>query len=247
MTWTLSSSDSSSPPARRRLRAVQPIDDLEARILLESDGILAVDKCPDLPSSGRTLADEDCLQFALMQRQGAMVWAVHQLDADTSGVNLFVTRKELVEPLKQAMGHPEATKRYLAVVHGSPSWTEQTCSAPIGSIGKGMLGVSPQGRHASSTFEVLARKNGHAVIAATIATGRTHQIRIHLASLGHSLVGEEWYREEPCELHPRQALHASRLRVEGPHGLDVTAPLPRDLQDLMARLGLSPQDESVAL
>lgn len=213
-------------------------EDIETRVLLERDGILAVDKCPDLPTSGRRLDDEDCLQFALMQRHGGMVWAVHQLDADTSGVNLFVTRKELVEPLKQAMGHPSTAKQYLAVVHGSPLWTKQVCNAPIGATGRGTLGVAPDGRHASSTFEVIARSAGHALVAARIATGRTHQIRIHLASLGHSLVGEEWYREEPCRLHPRQALHASRLRFGGPCALDVAAPLPGDLTSLVNGLGL---------
>ncbi len=217
-------------------------EDLEARILFEQDGIVAVNKCPDLPTSGRALDDDDCLQFALMQRHGAMVWAVHQLDADTSGVNLFVTRKELVEPLKQAMAHQDAAKRYLAIVHGSPSWTDQTCDAPIGSVGNGSLGVTPDGRHASSTFQVLGRTDRFAVVAAKIATGRTHQIRIHLASLGHPLVGEEWYREEPCELHPRQALHAAALKIAGPHALVLTAPLPEDLRALAARLGFGRRD-----
>ncbi|MFT7167601.1 MAG: 23S rRNA pseudouridine1911/1915/1917 synthase, partial [Paracoccaceae bacterium] len=79
---------------------------------------------------------------------------------------------------------------------------------------------------------------GFAAIRAEISTGRTHQIRIHLSSLGHPLVGEEWYREEPCQLHPRQALHAERLRVEAPLPLDLRARIPGDLRELLGHLGL---------
>ena len=66
---------------------------LEERILLEQDGVLALDKPPGIPTSGLSLDDPDCLQHALMERHGGMVWAVHQIDADTSGVNLFVKEK----------------------------------------------------------------------------------------------------------------------------------------------------------
>ncbi len=214
-------------------------NELEGRVLLEADGVLAVNKCPDLPTSGRTLDDKDCLQFALIRRQGAMVWAVHQLDADTSGVNLFTTRKELVEPLKQAMAGRDAAKCYVAIVHGVPRWSTTTCDSPIGPIGEGTLGVTEEGRSASSSFSVTARGRHHSMLEARIATGRTHQIRIHLASLGHSLVGEEWYRDEPCLVHPRQALHAARLKLGAPHALEVTAPLPDDLLALAKGLGLS--------
>ena len=97
-----------------------PDESLEARILLEEGGLLAVDKPHDLPTSGRALDDPDCLQWRLMRRAGGMVWAVHQLDADTTGVNLFTTERALVEPLKRAM----VEKRYLAVMRGRPAWRE---------------------------------------------------------------------------------------------------------------------------
>ncbi|MFT5734406.1 MAG: 23S rRNA-/tRNA-specific pseudouridylate synthase [Planctomycetota bacterium] len=212
--------------------------DLESRILFEADEILAVDKCPDLPTSGRSLDDQDCLQYRLIQRHGHMVWAVHQLDADTSGVNLFTTAKRLVEPLKRGMAEEGSLKSYLAVVHGEPAWDSHDCTAPIGSIRPGELGVTQEGKSARSGFQVLARAPGFAAIRAEISTGRTHQIRIHLSSLGHPLVGEEWYREEPCQLHPRQALHAERLRVEAPLPLDLRARIPGDLRELLGHLGL---------
>ena len=216
-------------------------EELEARILLEEGGRIAVDKPPDLPTSGRSLDDPDCLQHALIARAGGMVWAVHQLDADTSGVNLFTTERALVEPLKRAMSSADGVKEYLAIVHGAPEWNTRTCEARIGPCeadGVRTLGVSPSGRHASTRFTTLTRSARHALVRARLGTGRTHQIRIHLAHLGHPLVGEEWYRRPPCEIHPRQALHAERLRLGAPFELELRAALPADLVELAGALGL---------
>ena len=77
--------------------------DLEARILHEADGVIVVNKPVGWPSTGRDLDDPKCVQHLLMARARRMVWAVHQLDADTSGVNVFVRRKSLVEPWAQKL------------------------------------------------------------------------------------------------------------------------------------------------
>jgi 23S rRNA-/tRNA-specific pseudouridylate synthase len=217
--------------------------ELERRILREDGDVIVVDKPSDLPTSGRSLDDDDCLQRALIVRGGGMVWAVHQLDADTSGVNLFTTQRELVEPLKRALGAPGARKLYLAIAHGSPTWDARECLEPIGAIDERSLGVTPDGRPARSRLRVLARSKGHVLFAVEIETGRTHQIRIHASHLGHPLVGEEWYRDPPCSLHPRQALHARSMRIGGPIPLDVKAPVPDDLGALMGTVGLDPPDE----
>jgi len=211
-------------------------DDIERRILWESEGILAFNKPPGLPTSGRTLEDEDCVQHGLIQRHGGMIWAVHQLDADTSGVNLFVTKKPLVKELKRQMESPNAEKRYLAFIQGVPSWEKQSVHARIGQVTARSLGVHPEGKSAHSEFEVRARGTHAALIEARIFTGRTHQIRIHLAHLGHPLLGEEWYRDPPCEAHPRQALHAWKMSLET---LSWEAPLPEDLVALSRSCGWS--------
>ncbi len=202
--------------------------------------MLFVDKPPGLPTSGRTLKDPDCLQFWLMKRHGGMVWAVHQLDADTSGVNVFATEKRRVPETQGRMRSPVGEKTYLAIVHGLPDWQEQEIDAPIGPVDDRSLGVHSQGRSARSSFRVRDRGRGASLIEGRLFTGRTHQLRIHLAHLGHPLVGEEWYRDPPCTVHPRQALHAWRV-VLGP-GLEpcrVQAPVARDLVDLAGQLELS--------
>lgn len=212
------------------------VPDLDARIIYQGEGLLVVNKPYNIPTSGRTLDDDDALQYWLMQRQGDKVWAVHQLDADTTGVNLFVTRKQLVATMQQALS--ASVKTYLAVVHGEPSWDKQVCRAAIGEVDARSLGVTEHGRTAHSEFTVLAKAAGFALLKAQIFTGRTHQIRIHLAHLGHALVGEEWYRSTPCHLHPRQALHAHSVSIYQPDQRTFVAPLAPDLQQLCQRLNL---------
>ena len=212
--------------------------DLEGRILLEAGTLLVIDKPPGLPSTGRSLDDEDCLQHAVIERAGGMVWAVHQLDADTSGVNLFTTERRQVAALKGALSAPSARKHYLAMVHGRPAWETRTVTDPIGMVDGTSLGVIANGRSAHTEFEVLDRGPEHSLLGIRIRTGRTHQVRIHAAHLGHPLVGEEWYRSPQCSLHPRQALHASRLILEGQRRLDVAAPIPEDLERLASELSL---------
>ena len=89
-------------------------DTPEPEFLHRSKGLWVLNKPADLPTSGRTLQDPDCLQHRLIQFHGSMVWAVHQLDADTSGLNLFVTAKHLVGIHKERLSWPQAEQRYLA-------------------------------------------------------------------------------------------------------------------------------------
>lgn len=209
--------------------------DIDSRIVLERDGLLVMNKPPRMPSSGRNLRDSDCLQFWLMQRHGGMVWAVHQLDADTSGINVFVTEKHLVSHYHKRLGRQETRKEYVALVHGAPAWDERIVEAPIGMVDARSLGVTASGKSAWSAFRVLGRGPKSALILAQIRTGRTHQIRIHLSHLGHPLIGEEWYRAPPCSRHPRQALHAWRLDMDG---LSVSVPPAPDLVALAHSEGL---------
>ena len=214
------------------------IPDLEHRIIFEDQQCLIVDKPFDIPSTGKSLEDDDCLQFYLMQRQKAMIWAVHQLDADTTGVNIFVKEKKAVSTYKKWLESPNTSKEYLAIVHGSPEWDSIEERSPIGTIEKGNLGVTDEGKSAHSHFEVMSRQGTFCLIKVRIYTGRTHQIRIHLMHLGHPLVGEEWYCSPPCTLHPRQALHAWKVFLDSNPQQTFVAPLPSDLELLMLRVGL---------
>ena len=209
--------------------------------MLDREGFVGVDKPPGLASTGRTLDDPDCLQWRLCRWAGRMVWAVHQLDADTSGAILFARRKALVAEGARRLRAPSGRKIYLAICHGEPDFAERTIRAPIGVASKsgGRLAVVPSGREARTVVRVLARSRGFSLLELRLLTGRTHQVRIHLAHIGHPLVGERFYRDPPCKLHPRHALHASRLVLGGPEPLVIDAPLAPDLAKLADRLGFS--------
>ena len=200
------------------------------RVIVREGSILVVNKPPGIPTSGRSLSDPDCIQFWLMKAFGQMVWAVHQIDADTSGVNLFVLEKKLVKTLKDKMALPATRKTYCAVVNGVVERDVQVVEAPIGKINEKSLGVTKSGKFAKSLFRVVARGNRSTLMKVEIETGRTHQIRIHSTYLGHPLLGEEWYAAPPCSRHPRQALHA--LSIEG-LGIPAYIPMPDDLISLM--------------
>lgn len=215
------------------------VDDLEARILYEEDGIVVVDKPGGIQTSGKTLEDSNCLQFWMMKRARKMVWAVHQLDADTSGINIFVRKKSLVPEYQKRMLFPNAQKTYFALAHGNPEWQKKLVDAPIGQLEPGKLGVTTKGRSAKTDFEVLSRGDAYCWIAATLRSGRTHQIRIHLQHIGLYLVGEPWYCAQSCDIHHRHALHATEITFRDrakPQSLFCS--LPDDLLKLSSELGL---------
>ncbi|MFT5079671.1 MAG: 23S rRNA-/tRNA-specific pseudouridylate synthase [Planctomycetota bacterium] len=221
-----------------------PFDErsIEDRILLAVGGLVAVDKPADLPSTGRKLDDPDCLQSALIEHFGQMVWAVHQLDADTSGVNLFVREKGQVAYWKDRMAFPNGTKTYLALVHGRVEFEARRIDAPIAVVSTSphrQLGICEHGKRAVSEVRRLVLGHEASLVQVQIETGRTHQIRIHLASIGHPLLGEDWYAKSDPRAHHRQALHAWRVEFEDdPEPRRIESPLPGDLRELMQREGI---------
>lgn len=214
-------------------------------ILRVIDGLVVVNKPPGLPSTGRDLDDPECAQHqvALALGRPGRVWAVHQLDKDTSGLNLFVMRKGLVAPwaARLASGGGREVKRYLAVCHGELR-SERRVDAAIGRRrgpdGKTFPALTRDGKPARTRILPRSVGGGFSLVEARPETGRTHQVRLHLAALGHPLVGEAMHREPPCTLHPRHALHAWALELGPPEGR-LEAPLAADLVALLARLGLA--------
>jgi len=203
-------------------------------ILHDADGVVAVDKPPGLEATGRTPDDPGGVQHHLQRQLRRPLWAAHQLDRDTSGVLIFVRRRSLVARWQEALAAGE--KRYLAFVHGAPDFTRREVDAPL-AYDRGLRRwvVREGGKAARSTIEVARVGADAARVHVTLHTGRTHQARVHLAHLGHPLLGERRYREPPCELLPRHALHAERVRAGG---LTITAPPPPDLEALARRLQL---------
>lgn len=165
------------------------------------------------------------------------VLVVHRLDRDTSGVMVFALSHRAVEHLQAQLRFHTVERRYLALVNGDlaePVDVERNIGRPRPGARRAALGPEGGGRPARTTIEPVMRLGAATLIEATLGTGRTHQVRVHLSYLGHPVLGDPVYgdpRQDPVPV-PRLALHATVLGFVHPvTGTTVrfSSPLPADL------------------
>ena len=166
---------------------------------------------------------------------------VHRLDKDTSGLLVVAKSDEAHRALAAQFKAHTAQRTYLAVVRGRMPRDEGTITAALGRhpAHRKRFAVVPRGRAAVTHYAVLERFRAATLVACRLETGRTHQIRVHLAHSGHPLVGDPVYGRARAPEIARQALHAARLEFMHPRTgrrVTCTAPLPEDMARLLARL-----------
>lgn len=167
---------------------------------------------------------------------------VHRLDRDTSGLLIIARTEAALEYLRDQFKRHLIQKTYLALVHGQPPAPEGVIDAPLGRDPRRRkrMAVLIGGRAARTGYRVLSQVGDHSLLAVTPETGRTHQIRVHLAWLGVPVVGDRVYgRRRQSPDSPRQFLHAWRLsfeRLAGQGRLDLECPLPEDLRAVLRQL-----------
>ena len=159
---------------------------------------------------------------------------VHRLDKDTSGLMVVGKTLEAVTALVRAIAAREVHREYLAIAHGEPVRDRFTVAEPVGRDARNRIrmAVVASGKPARTDVDVLWRGGGFSGLRCTLHTGRTHQIRVHLAAQGHPLVADAVYGGSPALGLRRQALHAHRLAFAHPVGgaaLSFESPLPADL------------------
>ena len=218
-------------------------------ILFEDDDILVVDKPAGMivhPAPGHpdgTLVDALLAHCPQMRGVGSVERSgvVHRLDQETSGVMVFAKTERAMRALRRDFeDHVSVRKTYLAVLHGAPEPRVGTLETLIGRKPwdpKRMAVVERDGKRAVTHWTTLQRKGALALVEFTIETGRTHQIRVHAAHLGHPVVGDALYGDAAKDrrLAPppaRQLLHAVQLSFNHPvthRPLTFTAAPPEDI------------------
>jgi 23S rRNA pseudouridine1911/1915/1917 synthase len=170
---------------------------------------------------------------------------VHRLDKDTSGLMVVARTLEAQTALVRAIAAREVKREYLALVHGGLGGQPFSIDKPMGRdpVSRVRMAVLASGKPARTDVEPLAHADGISAVCCRLHTGRTHQIRVHLASLGHPLVADVLYGGKPALGLQRQALHATRLGFVHPldgHWLSLHAPLPADLAQAWAMICVEP-------
>jgi 23S rRNA pseudouridine1911/1915/1917 synthase len=239
-------------PARERPQA----QDLAIEILYEDDDLLAVNKPPGLvvhPSFGNpsgTLMN-GLLELALQWPAGSKPALVGRLDKLTSGLVLVTKRTEIYLALQRAMHARRIDKDYLAIVRGKPP-ARGTIDLALDRDpwDRRRVTVTDRGGQPSITkYARLSTAAGFSLLRCRLITGRTHQIRVHLAAKAWPIVGDAAYGPKPggasradvAVAFPRQALHSWRVTLRHPRTgreLVIDAPLPEDMRTLAAAIGL---------
>jgi 23S rRNA pseudouridine1911/1915/1917 synthase len=169
---------------------------------------------------------------------------VHRLDKDTSGLILVAKNDRAHRDLQAQFKGREVQKTYLALVYGRVSPPSGEIAAAVGRDirERKRMAIVEGGRAAVTRYETLGCYRKYTLLACRPLTGRTHQIRVHLAHIGHPIVGDGVYggRRRPSVPCPRQFLHAHRIRFRLPatgEEVELTSPLPPDLQAVLDALG----------
>lgn len=218
-------------------------------ILFEGGGLLVVDKPAGVPViPGRSAEGPLPLLQQLEAQLRRKIWVIHRLDRDTSGVLLFATDAQLHRAASMAFEEGTVHKRYLALVRGE-GFRAQELSAPLVPARRSRVRVAregEEGKPARTRFRPLEVLAGATLVEAEPLTGRTHQIRVHLQHLGHPLLVDHQYGVPGPLALPggtvlgRTPLHALELALPplaGQPARSFTAPLPRDLAQVVVALG----------
>jgi len=242
---------------------VAPEPDIELRILWEDSVLVAVDKAPGMPTHPLHAGERGTVANGLVALYPEMEGVgfsprepgiLHRLDRDTSGVLLAARKDSAFEKLRVEFEQGRVVKVYYAVVHGRPE-PEGVISRPVASRGRrarrvevvrdelaarGLRGYSPAETH----YSTVRTSRGFSFVRLRMTTGARHQLRAHMAFLGHPVVGDPVYGRTPRASRPgqqpeRHLLHAAELRFFHPQQgkpIKIRSPIPADMRSFLKNL-----------
>ncbi|WP_019671686.1 RluA family pseudouridine synthase [Psychrobacter lutiphocae] len=212
------------------------------RVIYEDEGLMVLNKPSGMAVHGGSGIDFGVIEAMREATGKKYLELIHRIDRDTSGLLMISKKRSTLKVLQQHLRDKTIQKHYVCLVKGQPALNEFTIDAPLlrYTLASGERRVrvdksSADAKPSQTVCRVLTRfkLNGESVsvIEAMPLTGRTHQIRVHLAYLGHPLLGDDKYNEQDQSGVRRLCLHAWKLDV--PEYEDIIAPLPEDIQSLL--------------
>jgi 23S rRNA pseudouridine1911/1915/1917 synthase len=237
--------------------SIEPNKRVTFRIAYEDESLLVVEKPPKLVSMPGLGHDHDSLLNGLFHRYGPTLQnlgktrdfgMLHRLDRDASGLLLVALTADAYDQLRIAFERGDVKKYYWALVRGTPNAPKGLIKKPIAEEtgGKKLARISPKGKPAVTAYRSLETSDAGSLLECRTLTGRLHQLRVHLHSIGCPIMGDPFYGSKPVRASaPRLALHAHRIVVAHPitgERLDVGSPWPADLRATLRRAALQRPD-----
>ena len=220
---------------------------LQQGILFEDEGFLIVNKPAGFAVHGGSGVSSGIIEgMRLLRPEAHFLELVHRLDKDTSGCLLIAKKRSALRLLQELFRNSQIQKTYQALLSGQWARKKLVVTAPLlKNVSKGgerIVVISPSGKAAETLFRRLKLFPNATLVEASPKTGRTHQIRVHAASLGHPIVGDERYGVDEVNKgfktkgYKRMFLHAQTLRFQHPVTgvlMTISAPLPAQLENLL--------------
>jgi 23S rRNA pseudouridine955/2504/2580 synthase len=220
---------------------------LQQGVLFEDEGFLVINKPAGFAVHGGSGVSSGIIEgLRLLRPEAHFLELVHRLDKDTSGCLMIAKKRSALKLLHDLFRENNIHKTYMALLAGQWGRKKLIVTAPLlknsGKGGERIVVISQAGKEAETLFRRLKLFNDSTLVEASPKTGRTHQIRVHAASLGHPIIGDDRYGRDDINQkfkargYKRMFLHAEKLKFQHPvtgEPLTILAPLPQQLNDLL--------------
>jgi 23S rRNA pseudouridine955/2504/2580 synthase len=234
-------------PRRSGIAPAGLVETMRRSVIGEDRDFLAIDKPAGIASHGGSGVAFGAIELLRAARPDERLELAHRLDRDTSGVLVLARTRGGLTGLQALIRAGEVTKQYLCLMVGNLPRATFNVNMPLRKAmlagGERMVRIDQDGKPALTFFRQVERYRGASLVEATLATGRTHQIRVHAAHAGHPLAGDPKYGDREANRRFRELglrrlfLHAARFEFDiGGRAYSFSAPLPEDLRRVLDRL-----------
>ncbi|MGC9325450.1 MAG: RluA family pseudouridine synthase [Desulfomonilia bacterium] len=209
-------------------------------VLFENPDIVVIDKPAGISTIPERLSGSLCLRDIISEQFSQKLFVVHRLDKEVSGVMVFARNAPAHRFFNTLFESRTVDKVYRALVHGVVDRDSMRITAPIRRFGSGRMGIDEMiGLPSMTDVSVLERFSSCTLVDSSPRTGRRHQIRVHLYSIGHPVMGDLRYGDRSVQtLSPRLMLHSHMIRLRLPSGepLSIESPIPEPFSTTLASL-----------